>query len=338
MKAETTKRLFRALSSGNERDVDQICQTIIQEEQQKGHAKLASQLKTILEKRRLASEESRLAPSREGNGLSQDTNLSSLPRSRRDNELLVQYVPQEKLQHHMVLANHVEERFTSIEKENAARLRLAKFGLTHKRKILLYGPPGCGKTLGAERLAFNTGLPLLKVRMDALVSSYLGESASNLRKVFELAKKSPCVLLLDECDFIAKDRGSTNDVGEIPRIVNMLLILLDEFETHGLLVATTNLDRALDPALFRRFDDVIEVPRPSIREIERLLKLSLASLKVDKNVDLESYSSKLDGVSSATAVKVANSAAKHAILLDRDSIATIDLDHAISEIMPVAHT
>lgn len=93
-----------------------------------------------------------------------------------------------------------------------------------KKKILLHGAPGCGKTLSAERIAWNLGLPLLKVRFDSLISSYFGESASNLRLVFDYCKKEPVVLLLDECDFIAKSRIATQDVGEVPRIVNMLLV------------------------------------------------------------------------------------------------------------------
>ena len=103
----------------------------------------------------------------------------------------------------------------------------------------------------------------------SLYSSYFGESASNLRAVFDYCKKEPVVLLLDECDFIAKSRVSTQDVGEVPRIVNMLLTLLDEYDAPGLTIATTNLKVTLDEALFRRFDDVIEIPIPGVRERER---------------------------------------------------------------------
>ena len=92
--------------------------------------------------------------------------------------------------------------------------------------------------MGAKRLAWNVGLPLLKVRFDALISSYFGESASNLRSVFETAKERPCVLLLDECDFIARSRTNTKDIGEASRIVNSLLTLMEEYDAPGLLIAT----------------------------------------------------------------------------------------------------
>ena len=136
----------------------------------------------------------------------------------RTDSQLMSYIPKGQLKHHMILPNEVEERLLSIEQEYVARERLKKFNLVPKRKILLYGPPGCGKTLSAERIAWNLGLPLLKVRFDSLLSSYFGESASNLRMVFDYCKSEPVVLLLDECDFIAKFCVTMQDVGEVPRM------------------------------------------------------------------------------------------------------------------------
>ena len=107
----------------------------------------------------------------------------------------------------MVLPPDTEARFGRIEREFAARERLGVYGLKPRKTILLYGPPGCGKSLGAKRLAWNVGLPLMKVRFDALLSSFFGESLSNLRAVFDAAKSRPSVLLLDECDFIARSRA-----------------------------------------------------------------------------------------------------------------------------------
>lgn len=135
-----------------------------------------------------------------------------MPKSKRNNSQLVSYIPREQLKHHMVLPEGVEERLLSIEQEYAARERLKRYNLVPKRKVLLYGPPGCGKTMSAERIAWNLGLPLLKVRFDSLLSSYFGESASNLRMVFDYCKNEPVVLLLDECDFIAKSRTTAQDV------------------------------------------------------------------------------------------------------------------------------
>ena len=165
----------------------------------------------------------------------------------------------------MVLPKLTETKIQRIEKEYVARERLAHFGLKPRQKILFYGSPGCGKSMSAERIAWNIGLPFLKVRFEAIISSYLGESATNLKKLFESVKNYPCVLLLDEFDFIAKARSSGQDVGEMHRVVNILLNLLEDYEAPGLLIATTNLEGALDKASFRRFDDIIEIPKPGKR-------------------------------------------------------------------------
>ena len=287
MKADMYKRLFKAIFTEDIISLKKIALTIIQEERQLGHNILADSLEkiTISEKPKYNILTSK----------ANETGLSYLPKSKRTNSQLVSYIPMEMLKHHMILPESIENRLLSIEQEYVARERLKKYNLKPKQKILLYGPPGCGKTLSAERIAWNLGLPLLKVRFDALLSSYFGESASNLRMVFDYCKKEPVVLLLDECDFIAKSRTITQDVGEVPRIVNMLLTLLDEYDAPGLVVATTNLKVFLDEALFRRFDDVIELPIPERNERKRLLEMTLSAIELSSEIDLERISEELEG-------------------------------------------
>lgn len=306
MKAELYKRLFRAIFTEDILSLKKIANTIIQEERKLGHNVLADSLEkiSITEKPKYNIFDTKR----------NESGLSSLPKSKRTNSQLVSYIPREQLKHHMILPNDVEERLLSIEQEYAARERLKKYNLEPKKKILLYGPPGCGKTLSAERIAWNLGLPLLKVRFDSLLSSYFGESASNLRMVFDYCKNEPVVLLLDECDFIAKSRITSQDVGEVPRIVNMLLTLLDEYEAPGLVLATTNLKVSLDEALFRRFDDVIEMPIPEEKERKRLLEMTLSAIPVSPNVDLDGISKQLEGYSAANIVLIAQKAAKIGVL------------------------
>lgn len=329
MKADLTKRLFKAIAVGSEKDADRLCFKIIEDEAKKGHILLAKQLETIMKTKRIHNPS---ANNQSTTSLEPNKTLYPLPHSRRDNDPLVIKKDFSELRHTMVLPQAVESRFQRIEEEYAARERLALHGLKYKKKILLYGQPGCGKTLGAERLAWATGLPLIKVRFDALISSYFGESAVNLRAVFESAKLRPSLLFLDECDFIAKSRNQTNDVGEIPRIVNTLLQLLEEFDAPGLLVAATNLDEQLDKALFRRFDDVFEVTAPGISEIESLLKLTLSSVEVSKNINWSELASKLIGMSAADVVKVAQDAAKHSILIGKNTVSKNDLLASISDL------
>jgi SpoVK/Ycf46/Vps4 family AAA+-type ATPase len=340
MKAELLKRFFRAIASSDTEAIDKLTYLVIEEERSKGHTLLADQLENIKKKSqkekpatnsKTASNAAKLATAT----LAVSENLQSLselPTNKRFNLPLVTVIPREKLRHHMVLPEVVEKRFQRIEREYAARDRLAHHGLRYRQKILLYGLPGCGKTLGAERLAWNTGLPLIKVRFDAMVSSFLGETASNLRLVFEDAAKNPCLLFLDECDSIAKSREDSQEVGEIKRVVNSFLQILDEYEpSSGLLVAATNLNKSLDTALWRRFDDLIEVPKPGEKELEFILRDTLSAVEIG-SINWSAIIKQMSGFSAAQAVRVAQDAAKRAILEREDLVIQEHLEEAIQEI------
>lgn len=324
MNSDLLLRMFRAISNESLTDLHQLAEAVVEQERRAGHNKLAGELDSILKlKRKLAKvKDSTLGQSE----------LSQLPLSRRYREELVTLVPREQLEHHMVLPPEIEDRFQRIEKEYAARERLGAFGLKNRKTILLYGQPGCGKSLGAKRIAWNTGLPLLKVRFDALLSSYFGESATNLRQVFEAAKTRPSVLLLDECDFIARSRTNSRDIGEASRVVNSLLQEMEGFNAPGLLVATTNIEDSLDEALFRRFDDVFQVPPPGPVEIEGLLKTTLSAIKVADRVDWAALVEELAGRSAAMTVKAAQDAAKAAVLGGEKVVTQKHLSKAISEL------
>lgn len=330
MKAEVLKRLFRAIASSDTEAIDKLTYLVIQEERQKGHTLLADQLENITKK---SQKEKSTSNNKSFSSVPENLQaLTELPTSKRFNLPLVSVIPREKLRHHMVLADSIEKRFQRIEREYAARDRLAHHGLCYRQKILLYGLPGCGKTLGAERLAWNTGLPLLKVRFDAMVSSFLGETASNLRLVFEEASKNPCLLFLDECDSIAKSREDFQEVGEIKRVVNTFLQILDEYEpTSGLIVAATNLTKSLDTALWRRFDDLIEVPKPGEKELEFILKETLSAIEVG-SINWPAIIEQMTGFSAAQAVRVAQDAAKRAILEREELVIHEHLEEAIKEI------
>ena len=329
MKAELLKRFFRAIASSDTEAIDKLTCLVVEDERKKGHTLLAEQLENIITK---SKKENINFKSQPKTLITENLQpLSELPTSKRFNLPLVTFVPREKLRHHMVLPEIVEKRFQRIEREYVARDRLAHYGLRYRQKILLYGPPGCGKTLGAERLAWNIGLPLLKVRFDAMVSSFLGETASNLRLVFEKATENPCLLFIDECDSIAKSREDTQEVGEIKRVVNSFLQILDEYESSsGLLVAATNLNKSLDTALWRRFDDVIEVPKPGGKELELILKQTLSAVELG-SINWSLVIEKMNGFSAAQAVRAAQDAAKRAILEREDLVIQEHLEEAIGE-------
>jgi SpoVK/Ycf46/Vps4 family AAA+-type ATPase len=319
-------RLFKSIEGDQNSPLVKIAYSIIEEEKKKGHVNLADKLNSILQKS--------INKSNDFKPVLKITRGSDfkVPLDRRYRLPLAIHVEHEFLRHDMVLSPKVEAKILRIEKEYLARERLAHHGLKPRKKILFYGASGCGKSMAAERIAWDLGLPFYKVRFDTIISSYLGESASNLQKLFESIDDYPCVLLLDEFDIIGKQRAqNSNDVGEIHRIVNILLGLLEEYEGEGILIATTNLEGIIDKALFRRFDDFIELPKPTEKEIEELLKISFSAIKLNHKINLAEYSKQMMGMSYAIIVKIANDAAKKAIINMNREISIEDIEKSLEE-------
>lgn len=320
-------RLFKSIDGSIDDPLVRVALTIIEDEKKKGHVNLASRLSGILEGNLAKKADTFAVPT-----LKVTKDVFKIPSDRRYRLPLATHVEREELRHEMVLSNVLEHQISRIEKEYAAKERLAKHGLKPRQKILLYGSSGCGKSMSAERIAWNLGLPFYRVRFDVIMSSYLGESASNLKSLFDSLQDYPCVLLLDEFDIVAKRRDAhVSDVGEIHRIVNILLGLLEEYDAPGILIATTNLEESIDSALFRRFDDIIQIPKPTNDEIVRLLKMTLSAMSVSKNFDFVEFAKSLEGFSSALVVKIANDAAKLAVIGHADAVTQEHLLKALEE-------
>jgi SpoVK/Ycf46/Vps4 family AAA+-type ATPase len=323
MNQDLLMRLFRSIEGEATDDIVKVAEKIIIDEESRGHVKLAHRLKEILSKNvnsynSFRKELRTLLP-----------NNINIPTDNRFKIPLADLIERDVLRHEMILSEDIEEKIRRIEKEYVARERLAHYGLKPKQKILLYGTPGCGKSMAAERIAWNTGLPFLKVRFEAIISSYLGESASNLKKLFQALENYPCVVLLDEFDFIAKSRNEGNDVGEMHRLVNMLLGLMEDYKSQGILVATTNFSGIIDNALFRRFDEIIEMPRPGLEEIERLLTNTLSAFNLSEKTNLNSVAEKMQGFSAALIVKVAQDAAKNCVIEGKNKIEQEHLNRSL---------
>lgn len=317
-------RLFRSIDGDRNSPLMKIAYSIVEDEKKKGHQKLANRLISILE--------SNLSkPASSGLKMVRETEFR-IPADKRYKLPLATHIDHDALRHEMVLTSDVESKIQRIENEYLARERLVHHGLKPRKKILLYGVSGCGKSMTAERIAWDLGLPFYRVRFDSIISSYLGESASNLQKLFESIESYPCVLLLDEFDIIGKQRDiKNNDVGEIHRIVNILLGLLEEYNGEGILIATTNLEGSLDKALFRRFDDFIELPKPNQEDIIKLLTTSFSALKLVSKINLKTYAKKMEGMSFAIVEKIANDAAKKSIIKSKKMISSEDLNEALEE-------
>ncbi|MDR3617186.1 MAG: AAA family ATPase [Candidatus Obscuribacterales bacterium] len=224
----------------------------------------------------------------------------------------------------LILGEQTSPRILRVLEEHKSQQVLAQFGYSPKRKLLFWGPPGCGKTLTAYFLAHELGLQIGTVRLSSLISSYLGDTAAHLDSVFEMANKTPMVLLLDEVDALGKSRDDSNDVGEVKRVVNSMLQCMDTFSGNkSILIAASNHEYMLDPALWRRFDDVIEFPLPTNSEIEKDLKRLLSGVPVDGR--LSEVVGVLKGFSFADIEKITIESIKTMILENRAVLSTNDI-------------
>jgi hypothetical protein len=178
-------------------------------------------------------------------------------------------LPTSKRLSELELATKVRESFSEVIKEWKSREKLVKHGLPRRWRLLFHGPSGCGKSAAAAALAAETELPGFLVRFDSLIGAYLGQTALRLRELFSFAEQTPCVLLFDEVDALAKRRGSPMEVGELDRIVIAFMQELEHAHGEGFIIATSNLPKALDDALWRRFDLRIAFPKPKGKDLAR---------------------------------------------------------------------
>lgn len=189
-----------------------------------------------------------------------------------DSRLTLLKAPNEKISSKPLLSSQIEDSLDQIILERKHIDRLKTLGLQPTRSAIFVGPPGVGKTLTASWLAQKLGVPFYVLDLTAVMSSYLGKSGNNLRAALDFAKRGPCVLLLDEIDSIAKKRSDDSDVGELKRLVTVILQEVDEWPSSSLLLAATNFAELIDPALWRRFDLVLNFEKPNSESIKEAIK------------------------------------------------------------------
>lgn len=194
-----------------------------------------------------------------------------------DSRLTLLKAPNEKITSKPLLSSQIEDSLDQIILERKHIDRLKTLGLQPTRSAIFVGPPGVGKTLTASWLAQKLGVPFYVLDLTAVMSSYLGKSGNNLRAALDFAKRGPCVLLLDEIDSIAKKRSDDSDVGELKRLVTVILQEVDEWPSSSLLLAATNFAELIDPALWRRFDLVLNFEKPNSESIKEAIKRFLGS-------------------------------------------------------------
>jgi SpoVK/Ycf46/Vps4 family AAA+-type ATPase len=319
---ELLRRLIAAHTAGDDLAFDEAVNEVVQEEKRKNHNLLANEIRRIV---------------RNGHDSNSVRDLSLLPTfsprdipvDERGLPLIHGFEPTRRFDE-VVLRPSIRFALERIVIENRQQDLLRGHGLQPRRKVLFWGPPGCGKTVTVEALAAELLLPVFLVRFDAVVSSYLGETAANLSKVFQYAQSRPAVLFFDEFDAIGKSRDSAEEHGELKRVVNSFLQMLDAFRSPGLVLAATNHERLLDSALWRRFDDIVVFPRPTKSEIEKLLRLELRQFSTT-GVDFPAVAAISERLSHADIERAIQDVMKGSVLSDTTKVSTEDLKRAIAE-------
>ena len=317
-KADHIKALLASHADGDEAQFFSIAMQIAAAEARLGHGKLAQELRELIDK----------AKSRSALEARSPIPLAK-PRGELADILSVSY-PKTRLAD-MVLAEPLEARLTRVVKEHKAIRRIRSKGLAPRRKLMLVGKSGTGKTLTASALAGELGLPLFVVRLDGLITKFMGGTSAKLRLIFEAMNQTRGVYLFDEFDSIGSERGLSNDVGEIRRVVNSFLQMVEHDETDSLIIAATNHVGLLDRALFRRFDGIITFELPDIERIKLVLRTKLAATKREGRIRWADAAKKALGLSYADIVRAAEDTVKAALVDDREHITNADLMAAIRE-------
>jgi SpoVK/Ycf46/Vps4 family AAA+-type ATPase len=312
-RGELMKKLLA--SYGRDEEFRAVAEQIITEEERKNNRVLANSLRRTLES----------GPSRAA-GPKALAPLIPFPEAAAD---FVERIETRHTKADIILSSTNVRVLIGLLNEFRHADEVRRHGLPIRSKLLFCGPPGCGKTLCAEIFSAELGLPLFVVKLDQLISSYLGETASNVRKIFDFARKQPCVLFFDEFDALARARDDSGEHNELRRVVNSLLLFIDRMRPKGFLIAATNLDKSLDSAVWRRFDEVIWFEMPDGRMINRFLRLKFKNIATV--FDPTSRSSELEGYSYAEIERICTQAIKSMIIERRKQVEERDFIRAMKD-------
>lgn len=292
--AEQIKSLVKAYADCNDEKFKTVVLQIAAHEAKLGHDNLARDLKKQIEK--------------------VGTKRASIVQLTSTNPMFAFSMPSHDLSE-LIVSEEISEKIQRILNEYRNRNKLISYGLTNRRKILIEGNPGTGKTLTASIIASELSLPLYTVQLDKIVTKFMGETSAKLRQVFDSIASSLGVYLFDEFDAIGADRSLDNEVGEMRRILNSFLQFIEQDTSESIIIAATNNQKLLDQALFRRFDDVLHYTLPTPKEIDLLFKYKITSFDTCFTTSKEMINA-AKGLSHAEIARVCDDAIKNSILND----------------------
>lgn len=307
--------------SNDRRQFEIVVNDIIKNEEEKNHSKLAKDLRSIMENYN-SNSVMNFEPAYQF--------FERMPKDTDRQTFLMDIKYSKNILDDVILSKENLEIINDIVDDYYKCSKLKAYNLKPKSKLLFCGPPGCGKTLTAKALAGELQLPLLYTRLDAIISSYLGDTASNLRRVFEYINQGRWVVFFDEFDAIGKSREDSNEHGEIKRVVNSFLQMIDTYEGESIIIAATNHQGLLDRAVWRRFDEIVFFDTPSTEEIERLIKLKLRTIP-KYNIDFDAVINELSGMSHSEIENICNESMKICVKNNISLLDTNTFKKAISE-------
>ena len=311
--------LLRSHVEGEEQQFYSAALQMAAHEARQGHGKLAQEIRALIEQAK--EKKSVIQQSRDPIPLVQ-------PKGDLANLVSVCY-PDTRLSD-MILPYELKSQLKRVLTEQRQQKRLREYNLVPRRKLLLVGPPGSGKTMTASALAGELQLPLFTTLYDSLIGKFMGETAGRLKLIFDAMTITRGVYFFDEFDAIGSQRQSANDVGEIRRILNSFLMFLENNQGDSLIIAATNHPNLLDKALFRRFDDVIKYTLPDRKMIQELIQVRLTTFDIGWN-NWSEITNKANGLTQAEIVRATDEAAKKAVLSDTLTISCESLISAILE-------
>ena len=311
--AEQIKSLIRSYSSADQERFFTIALQVAAHEAKQGHATLAHEIRELINKERRSVHK----------------HLKVVPFPKDLKGLVLTEEP-DAPRSSLIMEPSMDQRIQRIIHEYRQQNKLKSHGLSHRRKILLAGPPGTGKTMTAKVLAHELHLPLHIVQVDRLVTKFMGETSAKLRQIFDFMQQEHGVYLFDEFDAIGGERTLVNDVGEMRRVLNSFLQFIEQDQSDSLIVAATNNPKLLDKALFRRFDDVLHYHVPTQDERQHLIKNVLSNF-LGARFAWKKILSASDGLSHAEIDHACRDAIKTAILSNNKKINATQLLETLNQ-------